>query len=114
MEQRCEPRVSPYKQLAVQVSTDTVCFTGMIRDISRTGSCISLRSENPLTIHKDNRVLIRCQLKEFNEIWADEIFIGRVRWIKDQAGETAIGVELLDTDEYYHPKVFSLHNADSD
>lgn len=113
MELRKEPRISPYKPLVVQISTDTVCFTGMIRDISRTGSCIRLRSGDPLAIYADNRLLIRCQFKEFNESWADEVFIGRVRWINEQTGETTIGVELLDTDEHYHPKVYSLHTAHS-
>ncbi len=112
MKPRTDSRVSPYKPLRVQVSTDTVCFAGMMRDISYAGSCVHLPTEEDLPIYMDNRLLIRCQLKDLNEVWADEIFVGKVRWIEKQRGETVFGVEFLDTDESYHPRVSSLRNPE--
>jgi len=108
MKQRAFSRISPYKQLRVQVATDTVCFTGLMRDIAYAGSCIHLRTEETLPIYVDNRLSIRCQLKDLNETWDDEVFVGKVRWIRKQPGETILGVEFLDTDEHYHPRISSL------
>lgn len=113
MKPRTYSRISPYKQLRVQVSTDAVCFTGMMRDIAYAGSCICLPTEEALPIYIDNRLLIRCQLKDLNEVWSDEVFVGRVRWIEKQKDETVFGIEFLDTDEYYHPRVFSLQDPES-
>lgn len=112
MTSRTHLRISPYKQLHAQVSTDTVCFSGTVQDISHSGSCISLSTEKDLPIHRDNRLLIRCQLKDLIEKWGDETFVGRVRWIKEQNGQTIFGVEFMDTDEFYHPIVFSLRTPE--
>ncbi|MBI3609688.1 MAG: PilZ domain-containing protein [Nitrospirae bacterium] len=112
MKPRSHSRVFPYKQLRVQASTDTVCFTGMMRDISYAGSCICIQTTEDLPVYVDNRLLIRCQLKHLNEIWADELLVGRVRWIKKQQDETVLGVEFLDTDEYYHPRISSLRSRE--
>lgn len=112
MKSRSYSRISPYKQLRVQVSTDTACFTGMTRDISCAGSCIGLRTAEELPIYIDNRLVIRCQLGDINKSWADEVLIGRVRWIRKHEGEIFLGVEFLDTGEYYHPRIFSLRNRE--
>lgn len=114
MKPRGSSRIFPYKQLQVQVATDTVCFTGMMRDISSAGSCIALPSLEDLPIFQDNRLLIRCRLKDLNEGWEDEVLVGRVRWIRKEGDENILGVEFLNTDEYYHPRVFSLRNPESE
>jgi hypothetical protein len=110
MKPRTDSRISPYKPLCVEISTDTACFTGTMRDISYTGSCVHLPTEEELPIYMDNRLLIRCRFKDLNEVWADEVFVGKVRWIRKQKGETVFGLEFLDTDEYYHPHVSSLRH----
>ena len=112
MKPRTYSRISPYKQLRVQVATDTVCFTGMMHDLSFTGACIGLPTEESLPIYADNRLLIRCKLEDLNKAWEDEVLVGRVRWITKQKGETIFGIEFLDTDEYYHPRVFSLQDPE--
>jgi hypothetical protein len=111
MKPRTSSRVSPYKPLRVQVSTDTVCFTGMMWDISYAGSCVCLSTEDDLPIYHDNRLLIRCRLKDLNDGWADEVLVGRIRWIRKERNETVFGIEFLDTDEYYHPHVHSLRQS---
>ena len=105
-------RISPYRPLRVQVSTDTVCFNGMTKNISYAGSCIGLQTIEDLPIYIDNRILVRCQLGDINESWGDEVLIGKVRWIRKNEGEVFLGVEFLDTGEYYHPQVFSLRNRE--
>ena len=108
MVERTHPRISPYKKLSVQVSTDTVCFEGVMRDMGAGGSCIWVRSEEALPIYTDNRIVVRCRLNDLDETWSDEILIGRVRWIEKKEGEILLGVEFLDTDEYYHPRIYSI------
>lgn len=110
MEKRSNCRVSPYKKVGVQVSSDTVCINGVLRDLGSEGSCIWVRSQDDFPLYRDNRVTVRCQLGEINESWSDEILIGKVRWVEKREGETLIGIEFLDTDEYYHPRIASLRN----
>lgn len=111
MKTRSDSRVSPYKPLCVEVSTDTACFTGLVRDISSTGSAVQFSTEEELPIYVDNRLLIRCRLNTINETWSEEVLVGQVRWIRKEKEETVLGVEFLDTDEYYHPHVYSLSHS---
>jgi PilZ domain len=113
MKSRINPRISPYKPLHVEVSSDTTCWTGTVRNISSSGSCISFKCEEKPSIHTDNRLLIRCRLGELNEGWGDEALISRVRWVEMREGEAVIGVEFMDTDAYYHPTVYSLHQPEA-
>ena len=114
MKERSHSRVSPYKRLRVQVSTDTVCFNGVMRDLCCEGARITLQTAEDFPVYIDNRLLIRCRLNDLNEGWSDEILIGKVRWIKKEKSETVFGVEFMDTDEYYHPRISSLRNQTVD
>lgn len=111
MKLRTDSRVSPYRPLRVQVSNDTACFTGMMRDISYAGSCVCLSTEDDLPIYHDNHLLVRCRFKDINDDWEDEVLVGKVRWIRKEQNETVFGVEFLDTDEYYHPHIYSLRQS---
>ena len=113
MKERLSPRIAPYKKLHVEISTDTACFAGVIWDIGSNGSCISLQTADNLPIYIDNRLMIRCQLKEFNVVWSDELFVGKVRWVKKEEGKTYLGVEFMDTDEFSHPHVYSIQEGGS-
>ena len=108
MTERAHPRISPYKKLSVQVSTDVICFEGVMQDMGSGGSCIWVRTEEELPVYRDNRLLVRCRLNDLNSSWSDESLIGRVRWIQKKEGEILLGVEFLDTHEYYHPRIYSL------
>ncbi len=110
MKPRSHSRVSPYKKVRIQVSTDMVCFNGIMRDVCCEGACIGLQTTESFPVYIDNRLLIRCKLNDLHEDWFDEILIGKVRWIKKEKDETVFGVEFLDTDEYYHPRISSLRS----
>jgi hypothetical protein len=86
----------------------------MVKDISHAGSCIGVPTTEDFPVYVDNRLLIHCQLGDLNESWADEIIIGKVRWVDKQADGIFLGVEFLDTGEYYHPQVFSLRNREDE
>ena len=110
---RSSPRITPYKKLHVQISTESTCFNGVIWDIGGQGSCISLRTTADIPIHIDNRLMVRCQLKDYNVVWSDELFVGKVRWIKKEDGQTFLGIEFLDADEFFHPQIASLQERGS-
>ncbi len=108
MKPRAFLRISPFKKLKGRVATDSVCFTGLIEDLCGEGACLRISSSEPLPIYPDNRLVIRCCLGDLDGDWADEVIVGKVRWIRMQDGETRFGVEFLNTDEYYHPRISSL------
>lgn len=105
---RAKARVSPYRKLDVQVSTDTVGFTGVLLNVSSDGACIGIETKEKLPIYIGNRLLVRCRLNVLNEIWSDELFVGKVRWLKEEKDEMIFGIEFMDSDEFYHPNISTL------
>ena len=108
MSQRSHGRVFPLKKISVQVSTDTISFEGLMRDLGSEGACIVIKGTAEIPVFVDNRLLVHCHLKDLNPQWNDENLVARVRWIRQEKGETHFGVAFLDTGEYYHPRISSL------
>ena len=108
MTQRLHGRVIPLKKISVHVSTDTVSFEGVMRDLAYEGACIAVKGTDEIPVYVDTRLLVHCHLRDLDPKWSDEILVARVRWIRQEKGETHFGVAFLDTGEYYHPRISSL------